>query len=61
MSNKNARKKVPARGQTGKKWVTEAWEPMSDRGNQLGWGKGAEVKNFVKDVMETRSCEYGFI
>ena len=34
---------------------------MSNRRNRLGWGKGAEVKNFVKDVMETQSCEYGFI
>ena len=34
---------------------------MSDRRNGLGWGEGAEVKNFVKDVMETQSCEYGLI
>ena len=25
------------------------------------WCEGAEMKNFVKDVMETQSCEYGFI
>ena len=41
--------------------VTMAWQPLSDRENRLGWGMGAEVKNFVKDVMETQSCEYGFI
>ena len=53
MSNENARKKVPARGQTWKNWVTEAWEPMNDRRNGLGWGKGTKAKNFVKDVIET--------
>ena len=42
-------------------WVADAWEPMSDRRNGLGWGKGAEAKNFVNNVMETQSCEYGFI
>ena len=42
-------------------WVAVVWEPMSDKGNGLGWCKGIEVKNFVKDVMETWSCEYGFI
>ena len=34
---------------------------MSNRRSGLGWGMGAEGKKFVKDVMETRSCEYGFI
>ena len=34
---------------------------MSNRRNGLGWCKGVEVKNVVKDVMETQSCEYGFI
>ena len=48
-------------GKLEKNWVAKAWEPMSDRRNGLGWGKGTKAKNFVKDVMETRSCEYGFI
>ena len=61
MSNENARKKVPARGQTKKNRVAEAWEPMSNRRNGLGWGVFAEAKKFVKDVMETQSCEHGFI
>ena len=34
---------------------------MSNRRNGLGWCEGAKVKYFVKDVMETQSCEYGFI
>ena len=34
---------------------------MSDKENRSGRCLGGEVKNFVKDVMETRSCEYGFI
>ena len=34
---------------------------MSGRRNGLGQGKGTEAKNFVKDVTETHSCEYGFI
>ena len=33
--------------------VTMAQQPLSDKKNRLGWGMGAEVKNFVKDVMET--------
>ena len=41
--------------------VTMAWQPMRDRKNRLGQCMGTEVKNFVKDVMETRSCGYGFI
>ena len=41
--------------------VTVVWQPMSNRKSGLGWCMGAEVKNFVKDVMETQSCEYGFI
>ena len=45
----------------GRNWVTVAWEPMGNKGNKLGQCKGAEVKNFVKAVMETQSCEYGFI
>ena len=49
MSNENARKEVAA----GRNWVTGAWEPMSDQGNGLGRCKGAEVKNFVRAVMET--------
>ena len=48
-------------GQTGRNWVAGAWEPMSNRRSGLGQCKGAEVKNFVKDVMKTQSCEYGFI
>ena len=47
-------------GRTGNA-VTMAQQPLSDRRNRLGWGMGAKVKNFVKDVMETGSCEYGFI
>ena len=47
-------------GRTGKA-VTVVWQPMSDRESGLGWCMGAEVKNFVKDIMETQSCEYGFI
>ena len=47
-------------GRTGNT-VTVAWQPMSDRENRLGWCMGVEVKNFVKDVMETWSCQYGFI
>ena len=57
MSNGNARKEVTAR----RNWVTGAWEPMSDKRNGLGHCEGTEVKNFVKAVMETWSCEYGFI
>ena len=57
MSNGNARKEVAAR----RNWVTGDWEPMSDKRNGLGWCKGTKVKNVVKDVMETWSCEYGFI
>ena len=38
-----------------------AWQPMRDRKNRSGWHIGTEVKNFVKDVMGTQSCEYGFI
>ena len=57
MSNGNARKEVTA----GRNWVTGAWEPMSDKGNGLGQCKGTEVKNFIRVVMETQSCEYGFI
>ena len=34
---------------------------MSDRRNGLEQGVCAEVKKFVKDVIETPSCEYGFI
>ena len=41
--------------------VAVAWQPMRDRKNRSGWCVGAEVKNFVKDVMETQSCEHGFI
>ena len=41
--------------------VAMAQQPISDRENRLGWCMGAEVKNFVKNVMETWSCEYGFI
>ena len=57
MSNGNAGKEVAAR----RNWVTEAWEPMSDKRNRLRQCKGTEVKTFVKAVMETQSCEYGFI
>ena len=57
MSNGNAGKEVTAR----RNWVTGALEPMSDKRNGLGQCKGTKVKNFVKDVMETRSCDYGFI
>ena len=41
--------------------VIMAWQPMRDRGNRSGQCIGAEVKKFVKDVMEIQSCEYGFI
>ena len=41
--------------------VIVAWQPMRDRENRSGQCIGAEVKKFVKDVMETQSCEYGFI
>ena len=34
---------------------------MIDRKNGLGWCMGAEMKNLGKDIMETRSGEYGFI
>ena len=34
---------------------------MSDGRNGLGWCVGAKAKKIVKDVMETWSCEYGFI
>ena len=34
---------------------------MSNRKTGLRQCKGTEVKNFVKDVMETRSCKCGFI
>ena len=61
MSNENAGKKVPARGQTGKTALLGLGNQWANRRNGLGWGEGAEVKNFVKDVMETQSCEYGFI
>ena len=27
-------------------WVAVAWEPMSDKGNGLGWCEGIEVKKF---------------
>ena len=57
MSNGNARKEVTA----GRNWVIGVWEPMSDKGNRLRQCKGTEVKNFVRAVMETRSCEYAFI
>ena len=57
MSNGNAGKEVAA----GRNWVTGAWEPMSDKRNGLGQCKGTKVKNFVRAVMETQSCEYGFI
>ena len=54
MSNRNAGKEVAAR----RNWVAGAWEPMSNKRNGLGWCRGIEVKNFVKDVMETQSCVY---
>ena len=54
-------KEGPCKGANWKNWVAEAWEPMCNRRNGLGWGKGTEAKHFVKDVMETQSCEYGFI
>ena len=57
MSNGNAGKEVAV----GRNWVTGAWEPMSDKRNGLGQWKGTEVKNFIRAVMETRSCEYAFI
>ena len=57
MSNGNVRKEVAAR----RNWVTGDWEPISNKRNGLGQCEGAEVKNFVKAVMETWSCEYGFI
>ena len=57
MSNGNARKEVTAM----RNWVIGVWEPMSNKRNGLGQCEGAEVKNFVKAVMKTRSCEYGFI
>ena len=41
--------------------VVMAQQPMRDRKNRLGWCIGTEVKKIVKDVMETQSCEYGFI
>ena len=53
MSNENAGKEGPCKGANWKNWVAEAWEPMNDRRNELGWGKGTEAKNFVKDFMET--------
>ena len=34
---------------------------MSDKENRSGRCLGSEVKNFVKAVIETHSCEYGFI
>ena len=51
------RKEVTVR----RNWVVGAWEPMSNKRNGLGQCKVTEVKNFVKAVMETWSCEYGFI
>ena len=36
-------------------WIAVAWEPMTDKGNGLGWCEGIEVKNFVKVVMETQA------
>ena len=41
--------------------VIMAQQPMRGRKNRSGQCIGTEVKKFVKDVMETRSCEYGFI
>ena len=38
-----------------------AQQPMSDRENVLGWCMGGEMKNVVKDIMQTWSGEYGFI
>ena len=34
---------------------------MSNKRNGLEQCKGTKVKNVVKDVMETQTCEYGFI
>ena len=34
---------------------------MGNRENVSGCGLGDEVKKIGKDVMETQSCEYGFI
>ena len=45
----------------GENWAAGAWEPMSNKRNRLGQCGGTKVKNFVKDVMETQSSEYGFI
>ena len=38
-----------------------AQQPMTDQKNRSGWCVSTEVKNVAKDVMETQSCEYGFI
>ena len=60
MSNENAGKKVPARGQTRK---TGCWG-LGTNEQQEKWvraGQRHQSKKNVKDVMETWSCEYGFI
>ena len=41
--------------------VIMAQQPMRDRENSSVQHIGTKVKQFVKDVMETRNCEYGFI
>ena len=41
--------------------VVVAQQPMRDRKNRSGWCIGTKVERLVKDVMETQSCEYGFI
>ena len=41
--------------------VIMAWQPTRDRKNRSGWCIGTKVEKFVKDVIETQSCEYGFI
>ena len=43
------------------KVVVMTRQPMRGRKNVLGWCIGDEVKNLGKDIMETRSGEYGFI
>ena len=48
MSNENAGKRVPAKGQIEKNWVAKAWEPMSNRRNGLRWGVGAKAKKFCQ-------------
>ena len=60
MSNENARKEVSAKGQTEK--LGHCGLVTND--GQEKWVRvvcGCRGKKIVKDVMETWSCEYGFI